>query len=150
METITVIFTTRRFNPVSWLIRWSLPRSRFYMARASHCMILDGDCIIEANMLYGVRRVPLFTAMKGCIEVDRISYQVPDAEAGLGWARQQVEKGYDWQGAFGLALSPDREWQQESLWNCFEIAAGALHKAGRIAFRSVGHVSGNMLMSIHP
>jgi uncharacterized protein YycO len=113
-------------------------------------MILDGEYIIEAHMMHGVRRVPLAEAMKGCVEVDRIAYQVPDAEAGLGWARDQVGKGYDWQGAFGLALSPDREWQDEGKWECFELVAATLAHAGREIFQDVGHVSGTLLLMIKP
>lgn len=150
MDAITVIYTKRPLNPISWLIRWALPRSRFYMARASHCMVVDGDHIIEANMVHGTRRAPLSEAMKGCIEVDRIAYQVPDAEAGLRWARSQAGKRYDWMGALGLALSPDRDWQRDDAWECSELAAAVIHKAGRIIFREVGHVSGNMLMAIQP
>jgi uncharacterized protein YycO len=120
------------------------------MALASHCMVADGDYIVEANMMYGVRRVPLAEAMKGCTEVGRITYQVPNAEAGLEWVRQQVGKGYDWKGAFGLALSPNRDWQEDDRWDCFELGAATIHKAGRIIFKDTGHVSGNMLMAIHP
>lgn len=58
MNKITIIFTTRKWNPVSWFIRWCLPRSRFANSLASHCLIVDGDYVIEANMLHGVRRVP--------------------------------------------------------------------------------------------
>lgn len=150
MDIITIIFTKRRFNPGSFLIRWALPRSRFYMARASHCMVVDGDYIVEASTLHGVRRVLLSEAMRGCTEVGRITYQVPNAEAGLEWARQQVDKGYDWKGALGLALSPDRDWQEDDRWECFELAAATIHKAGRIIFQDTGHISGNMLMAIHP
>jgi len=120
------------------------------MARASHCMVVDGDYIVEASTLHGVRRVLLSEAMKGCTEVGRITYQVPNAEAGLEWARHQVDKGYDWKGALGLALSPDRDWQADDRWECFELAAATIHKAGRTIFRDTGHVSGNMLMAIRP
>lgn len=150
MDKITVIFTTREWNPVSWLIRWCLPRSRFANALASHCMIIDGDHIIEANMMHGVRRIPLSEALIGCVEVARIEYHVPCAEDGLQWAREQVPKPYDWLGAFGLALAPGRNWQDETDWFCFELVAAALAKAGLDVFDDHGHITGSMLMAIKP
>lgn len=150
MDKITVIFTTRKWNPISWLIRWSIPRSRFYLAEASHCMILDGDSIIEAHMLHGVRRVPVVEGLRGCIEVARVNYHVPDAQTGIEWARSQIGKKYDWLGAFGLALAPDRNWLDESKWFCFEFIAAAIEHAGRKIFSDVGHVSGSELLMINP
>lgn len=150
MDTITLIFTRRRWNPVSWLIRWALPQSRFYVGQASHCMICDGTDIIEANMLHGVRRVNKDEALKGAEVVDIIGFQVPDALAGRKWLAEQIGKPYDWRGAFGLALAPERNWQEESDWFCFELAAAALAKAGRRIFIDEGHITGTMLQIIHP
>jgi hypothetical protein len=101
-DSIQIIFTKRKWNPFSWLIRWALPRSRFSLALASHSIIVDGAYAIEAHMLYGVRRVLLEVALEGLTEVARRDYAVPDAQGGIEWARKQVRKGYDWKGAFGL------------------------------------------------
>lgn len=150
MSTITLIFTTRKWNPASWLIRWALPRSRFANALASHSMIIDGSYAIEANMLHGVRRVRLSDALDGSVEVERISYLVADADGGIEWARSQVGKPYDWAGAFGLALAPDRSWQEDSDWDCFEFCAATLAKAGRELFTDHAHITGSMLMAIKP
>lgn len=150
METITVVFTKRTWNPVSWLIRWAMPRSRFYMGRTSHCLIEDGEHLIEANMLHGVRRVLREEALKGLTIVETVAYAVPDAEAGLAWARTQVGMAYDFRGAFGIAVAPDRNWKKEGWWFCYELAAATIAEAGRDMFRSVGHISENSMLSIKP
>jgi uncharacterized protein YycO len=132
------------------MIRWALPRTRFAIALASHCMVVDDECVIEANMLHGVRRVPMSEAIAGAIVVKTVDFDVPDAEAGLTWARKQVDKPYDWLGAFGMAIAPDRTWQDESDWFCFELAAAALAKAGRDIFTDHAHITGSMLMAVKP
>src|SRR5439155_14349849 len=95
MQAITLVFTKRNWNPGSFLIRWGLPKSRFKVAPMSHCLIKDGDYYIEANMEHGVRRVLAAEALKGLTVVEEMTYTVPDAEAGLAWARTQVGKSYD-------------------------------------------------------
>lgn len=151
MQTITVIFTRRDWNPGSYAIRWGLPKSRFKVASASHCLIKDGDYLIEASMEHGVRRVPAAVALKGLTVVEEVSYSVPDANAGLTWLRTQVGLPYDWAGAFGLALAPDRDWTESDKWFCFELAAATLVNAGRADFRDdAGHISGNLLMALKP
>lgn len=149
METIAIIFATRRFNPLSMLIRWALPRSRFHVGLASHCMIVDGDHVIEAHMLHGVRRVPIDEALHGMTIVSRRDYTVLQAEAGLQWAREQIGKPYDWPGAFGLALAPNRNWQDDADWFCFELGAAVIDKAGRALFEDNAHVTGTLLLAIH-
>lgn len=86
-DRITLLFCRRRWNPVSWLIRWAVPRSRFALSLSSHCMIDCGDTIIEANMLHGVREVARDVALKGKTIVKQTAYQVVSREAGLAWAR---------------------------------------------------------------
>lgn len=149
MSVLRILFT-RRSNPASWMIRYAVPRSRFALARASHCLIADGDRVIEANMLHGVRRVEAEEAMDGLVLVRSVDYQVPDAEAGLSWARSQDGKAYDWFGAFGIAISPDRKWQEDDKWFCFELAAAALVKAGLDVFSDVGHINGEHLLMLNP
>lgn len=150
MDTIRVLYTKRENNLFSWLIRWLLPRSRFSLAEASHCVILDGDYAIEAHMIHGVRRDTVEEVMKGLTVVRDVSYSVLDAEAGLRFGRLQDGKRYDWKGAMGVALSPDRNWQDPSTWYCFELAAAILAKAGRDVFVDTGHITGNMLLGIKP
>jgi uncharacterized protein YycO len=150
MQTITVIFTTRKWNPVSWLIRFCVPRSRFKNAEASHCLVKDGDYLIEASMTHGCRRVPAEEALKGSVIIKTVNYEVQDAEAGLEYARSQVGKKYDFKGAFGLAIAPDRDWTEDDSWFCFELTAATLAKAGRDVFVNNGHVSGTTLLALKP
>ena len=101
-------------------------------------------------MTHGTRRVPFAKAMKGLKEVARVSYEVPDPDAGLAWAREQVGSKYDFKGAFGLALSPYRDWSEEGSWFCYELVAACLVKAGKDVFRSTGHITENTLLAIKP
>jgi hypothetical protein len=96
VQSITITYTKRRCNPISWLIRWALPRSRFSLALASHYMIVDGDHCIEATMLHGVCRVPMDMTLADQVTVIAIDYSIPDADAGLDWLRSQVGQPYDW------------------------------------------------------
>ncbi len=148
--TIRVIFTRRRWNPISWLIRWAVPRSRFSLALSSHCLIDTGVAVYEAHMLHGVRCVPLDVAMKGQTIVKITDYQVPSVMAGLKWASEQVGTPYDWPGALGLGLTPGRDWLQDDKWFCYEFAAGVLQAAGRPLFANLTHVGETALMSISP
>lgn len=151
MEKITVVFTKRDWNPGSYAIRWSIPKSRFKVASASHCLIKDGDYYIEAAMGHGVRRSLPNVALKGLTAVAEIEYDVLNAEDGLAFARSQIGKPYDYAGAFGLAMAPDRDWTEPDKWFCFELAAAALQEAGRDDFRDdAGHITGTLLMAIKP
>lgn len=150
MDQITALFTRRRFNPVSWLIRWAVPRSRFALSLSSHCIIDAGDFLYEASMLHGVRKVDRATALKGQTIVKETRYQVPDATAGIAWLDQQIGAPYDWPGALGLGLTPYRDWGQEDKWFCYELAAGVLRAAGRPVFANLTHVGETALMAINP
>lgn len=150
MRTITVLFTRRRWNPVSWLIRWAMPRSRFALGLSSHAIILDGDTCYEATMLHGVRAVPKYVALAGQVLVKETHYQVPDPAAGIAWVRSQVGRPYDFRGAFGLALAPDRAWAEDDCWFCYELAGAVLKHAGRPVFANLSHVGETALMAINP
>jgi hypothetical protein len=150
MNTITVLFTRRTWNPVSWLIRWAVPRSRFALGLSSHCLIDAGVAMYEANMLHGVRCVPRDVALNGLTIVRQVAYQVPDAMAGYKWASEQVGAPYDWPGALGLGLTPDRDWKQDDKWFCYEYAAGVIQAAGRPVFANLTHVGETALMAINP
>lgn len=146
MDKAVILFVRRPWNPVSWLIRWALPVSRFQWARASHSMILDGDHVIHATMMHGVIRQPLAEAMKGQVLVGRKEFAVPNLAAGIAWARSQEGTDYDFKGAFGVSLKPDREWQQDDKWFCHELCATFLHKCGRRIFDRFGHVTDTALL----
>jgi hypothetical protein len=124
------------------------------MAPASHVITLDGNSgfAIEANMLHGVRRVTVEEAIRGAVVVSTVDYEVPDAEAGLVWLRATAERNadYDFKGAFGVALAPDRNWQEDSDWFCSELHANGMVKAGRRTFVDNARVTPYNLMCIEP
>lgn len=150
MNKVTIYFTKRPWNPVSWAIRWSLPASRFKMARASHSMIRIGDDFVHASMLNGVIRQPFADAMKGQRIVATREYLVPDIDAGLAWLQGQIGKPYDWKGAFGIALDPYRDWREDDSWFCHELCAGFLAASGRKTFLNYGHVTDTALLLVNP
>lgn len=150
MGTITVLFTRRKWNPVSWLIRWAMPRSRFAFALSSHAIVVDGDDCYEATMTYGVRKVAREVALKNQIVVRETPYTVPDAAAGIAWAAKQAGKPYDFRGALGLALAPGRDWHEDDRWFCYEFAAAVLRHSKRPVFANLSHVGETALMAINP
>lgn len=150
MSTITVLFTRRKWNVVSWLIRWAMPRSRFAFALSSHAIIVCGDDCYEATMLHGVRKVGRKVALHNQIVVREANYAVPNATAGIAWANEQIGAPYDFRGAFGLALAPGRKWAEDDSWFCYEFAAAVLRASGRDVFANLSHVGETALMAINP
>lgn len=150
MSIITVVFTRRKWNPISWLIRWAVPRSRFALSLSSHCIVVQGATAYEATMLHGVREVPLEVALEGQTIVKTTHYQVPNAHAGIAFAHNEVGASYDWGGALGMGLAPGRDWADPSSWYCYEFAAAILRAAGRPVFAELSHVGEVALMSINP
>jgi hypothetical protein len=174
MKTATILLTRRHWNPVSALIRWSMPRSRFAWALSSHAIVqVDQQCY-EATMLYGVRRVECDVALAGQHVVRAITVPVPDLAAGIAWAEAQrcrytpvaptwlpiglqraycavaliLQSNYDWRGAFGLSLAPDRNWADEDCWFCYEFAAAFLRACGIELFKSLPHVGETALLTL--
>lgn len=154
MDTIQAYFTKRPYNPGSLLIRAANPVSLLRIAPVSHVVVIDSESgyAMEASMLHGVRRAAIDEVLTGLTIVQRVSFQVPDAEAGLAWMRATAERKakYDFKGAFGLGLAPDRDWQEDDDWFCFEYVANGLAKAGRDTFANHARVTGYMLMSLVP
>jgi len=151
MDTVTVIFTKSLMSPISWLIRWVLPRSRFALGRSSHCFIKFGDVYYQAELTNGVSCTSdAAAALKGCTIVDTISYEVPDAEAGHAFVVQQIGKKYDLTGVLGLGLNPSRNWSEDNSWFCYELAAGVLKASGLDVFDNLNHVTEIALMAIRP
>lgn len=150
MQTIKIHFTKRAWNPVSMGIRLAVPESITTPARASHCLIEDGEHFIEARMIKGVVRPGRAEALQGSVVVAVREYAVPDASAGLLWARSQIGRPYDYAGAFGLGVAPGRDWQEDDAWFCFELAAACLTRAGLDIFAHTGRISGNTLLQLQP
>jgi len=159
MDTIRVIFIKHSlWNLPSTAIRLGLPHSLIHLGLSSHSLIVDGDYAIEAKMLFldngkirtGIRRVLLSEALVGATIIKDVSFKVPYAEAGLIWARAQVGKPYDFKGAFALFLVPNRNWQEDNSWYCYELVAAAIHNSGRKLFNDLGHITGRELLGVNP
>lgn len=175
MGTVTFMYTRRRWNLISLAIRWAMPRSRFAFALSSHLIVLVGDACYEATMLHGVRKVPLAEAMAGQILVKESCFFVPDPEAGIAFGEAQLcryepklpawlpnwiaipartvlkicHNNYDFKGAFGLSLAPDRDWAEADFWFCYEFGAAWLRAAGRNVFANLSHIGETALMAIN-
>lgn len=145
------IYYVRRgwWSPVDQLIRWALPRTRFAWARASHSIVSWGQVAVDATMLHGVRARNLSDALKGHIVVDVRCYWVPDVESAKRFAQAQVGKGYDFKGAFGIALDPEREWLEDDKWFCHELSGATLWAGGYKLLRKVGHVTDTHLLMLN-
>jgi hypothetical protein len=152
MDRIHGIFTKKPYNPASFLIRVANPVSFIHIGPASHVIAVDGTTGygFEASALHGVRRALLKDMLKGCFVVEEKGYDVPNAKAGLDWLRETAERKakYDFKGALALGLSPERNWQEDTDWFCFEYFAYGLEKAGRKTFSNNARVSAYMLMSL--
>jgi hypothetical protein len=176
MDQITLLFTRRNWNPVSWLIRWAVPRSRFALALSSHCIIVARGRYFEADMFAGVREGVGIDMLKNHIVTRSQNYAVDDVDAGLAWILTQLcpyipnppawlpawaqrayafvdlffHSNYDWSGAAGLGLAPYRDWADPSKWFCYELAAGFLRACGRSVFSNLTHVGETALLAIEP
>ena len=145
-----VVFTTRDWNPISFLIRRMLPRSAFFGSLSSHAVIDMGDgTAIEASMRFGVRHVPMDQVMHGVRVVAVREYLVADEERGYRWLLDQIGTRYDWSGAIGL-VDPDREWQKPDAWYCYELVAAYLVKCGLDVFHRHGSISERELLALKP
>jgi uncharacterized protein YycO len=113
-------------------------------------MIVDGDYIIEAAMLHGVRRASRAVALKGQVVVATVDYNVPDARLGISYAWSQMGAKYDWKGVLGLGTDLDRNWQDPSSWYCYELVAYTLKMAGKDVFADTGHITESVLLAIKP
>lgn len=126
---LTVAFSRRTSLP-SWLTRMLTGGARW-----SHCAILDQSrgVAIEALMFRGVVETPLahWILRYPSYEVVQIACPVP--ALAMDFARQQVGKGYDYLGAFGVPWrSP---WHHPGRWYCSELVEAALAHGGRLRWR---------------
>lgn len=148
MEQVTVVFTKSEWDIVSWLIRWALPRSRFSWALSSHCLVKLGDVTYDMGVGKTLREVTWEEAMKGRVIVAERTFFVPNREAGILWARDQIGKKYDLKGAIGLSINPDRDWSDERQWFCYEFAAGFLKASGMDIFHDLAHITEMPLLAL--
>lgn len=150
MQTIKIIFTKSPWSVVSWIVRWALPRSRFALGLSSHCYILneETDFVYEADLFEGVRYKNRLEAMRGTIVVATREFSVISKQAGFDFLNKQIGKKYDLKGSIGLGLKPERDWEEDDAWFCYELAAAALKAAGFDVFENVSHVNETVLLSL--
>lgn len=148
MNVMTLVFTKSIWSPVSWLVRWALPRSRFAWALSSHVLVIDGEFAYEAIFPKGVQRIPMNQAMSGATMVRTINYAVLNKAAGIAWLVEQEGKPYDLKGAVGASITPDRDWANPAKWFCYELAAGALQAAGLDVFSELNHITEIPLLAL--
>lgn len=122
MSTVRLLFSTTHW-PLSAVIRvatWSW---------WSHVALVDGDSVIEAVAVHGVRRGPLGNSMTRAADFALVDLPCRDPAAVLAAAASQIEKPYDYTALIGLALR--RDWQQDDAWFCSELVAWAFDAAGQ-------------------
>lgn len=127
MSTITLLFSMTA-NPVSAMIRaatWS---------RWSHVAIVDGDHVIEAVALHGVRRVPLTEAIARAKNHALVELPCRNYKAIIAAATSQIGKPYDYTAVLGIGLH--RDWQSADAWYCAELVAWSYAQANEPLFRA--------------
>lgn len=131
MDKLRLIFS-RKHHVGSMLVRlgtWS---------QWGHCGIVtdywNEARVIEATAMYGVIERPLHEFLEETSEYAFKEVEVPNAEAGIEWARSQLGKSYDWTGVIGMPFH--REWGHDDKWFCSEFCETAIYKAGRKRFSS--------------
>lgn len=103
-------------------------------SRWSHVALVDGDTVIEAAALHGVRRVPVISAMDRAKDIARVDLPCRDSKAVIQAASSQIGKPYDMTALFGLLMH--RDWQEDDAWFCSELVAWAFAQGGTPLFRA--------------
>tara|TARA_R110000868_G_scaffold54575_1_gene170488 strand:+ start:5260 stop:5748 length:489 start_codon:yes stop_codon:yes gene_type:complete len=154
VSTLTILFVRRTGWDLSrvgsMFIRWALPVSRFKWARASHSIVAHNGFAYHATMRHGVVKEPIAQALHGQTVVAQRDFHAPNVDAAIAWLETQIGKPYDWRGAIGVSLSPDRLWGSEESWFCHELCAAALRESGRNLFIEFGHVNDSALLLMEP
>ena len=120
-RTVSVVFTRKR-SVGSVFLRTAL------WSAWSHCAIVDGDQVIEAVAVDGVRVSRLEDVLMEASKHEIIDVPVRDARAVIAAADTQLGKPYDYTGVLGIGLR--RRWQQTDRWFCSELVAWAFARGG--------------------
>ena len=127
MKTVRLLFSTTRW-PLSAAIR------AFTWSRWSHVALVDGDTVIEAAAVHGVRRAPLVDTIARAADHAFVDLPATDPSAVIAAAAGEVGKPYDYTALVGLALR--RDWQACDAWFCSELVAWAFDAAGQPLLRA--------------
>ena len=140
MPVIKVIFTKDYLSLFSWLIRWTLPRSRFKLALSSHCYIDVGDGFLY-NALPTTGVTKQTSIGTGDIVVNTLYYNVKSLELAVDFLEEQLNKKYDLAGALGLAFGESKQWHEDDSWYCYELAAGVIAASGGEQFNCLSRIT---------
>lgn len=143
MPTVRLLFSTTG-NPFSWAIR------AFTWSRWSHVSIVDGDEVIEAVAIHGVRRAALLQRLDDAVDHAFADLQCVDPEIVIAAAESQIGKPYDYTAVAGMGLH--RDWQEMDSWFCSELIAWAFEEGKSGLFRpgSLHRVSPEHLWMLMP
>jgi uncharacterized protein YycO len=101
-----------------------------------HCGIIHdfwGEArVIDAKARHGVQERLLSDYLSETSEYAFKDVEVPNAAAGIAWAKAQIGKKYDWSGIFSFIGREN--WNEDDKWFCSELAEGAILAAGRQRF----------------
>jgi uncharacterized protein YycO len=100
----------------------------------SHCAIIDGNNVIEAAMIYGVRERPLADLLMDASKWSFIDIPADDSDAIIAAARSRIGRAYDWMGALALLLHIDLHREQFDF--CSELVAWSFKQGGTPLFRT--------------
>lgn len=126
MSLVKVVFA-RQHRVASLLLR------TFLWSAWSHCAVVDGDEVIEASALHGVRTRPLADLLADASQYEVVDVPSLNPAAVIAAARAELGKPYDWFGVAGFGFR--RQWQEPDSWFCSELVAWAFHAAGQPLFR---------------
>lgn len=107
-------------------------------SRWNHVALEINGTIYEADMIYGVRKLPLAPFKRMWTETRAVEVDVPNMLALYEFMEAQLGKKYDFTAI--LALPFRRDWQDPEKWYCSEYLAGGLRKGGvPVAVREDAH-----------
>lgn len=127
MNTIKLLFCTTN-GPISWAIKvvtWST---------WSHVAFIDGDDVIEAVSIHGVRRYPLAKRLTEVSKYAIVELSCDNPEAVLAAAALQIGKPYDYTGVLGIGFH--RDWTATNSWWCSELVAWAIATGDKPQWRT--------------
>jgi uncharacterized protein YycO len=142
---ITLQFSATN-GPISRLIRW---RTHSHFSHVDF-VLADGRLLgsqFKAKGGDGVRlRIPRYEKFN---RIALYHVDVPDevGEKAMCWARSQIGKPYDLEGALGIFFG-QRDWHEDDSWFCFEYVAEAFDQAKYpLVTTPVNRVLGDMLIA---
>lgn len=138
-----LLFSYKPWNPFSWIIKF------FSWSKWSHVALVDGDYVIEATAMHGVRRVKIEEALHGT-KHEFATLPCKDPQAIIDAAMTQLGKPYDFLAILGIGLK--RDWQEDDKWVCSELIGWAADKGGNPLFRKdrVNRITQEHLWMLYP